>query len=327
MAHELGHFLLAKRTGMAVREFSLGFGPRLGGWKRGGTVYSVRLFPIGGFTLVEGTEPDEPLTETSYATKTVGQRAAMIAAGPLMNFALTIVLFASLFIAYGVPADVNQASTVLGEVIPGYPADKAGLLPGDRLISVDGQTLATWTDFDEYVAARTGQPVTIVYARGAEERTVTVTPVADPETPGEGMIGVAPTIIFKRVGFLKAIGLGFSETWQVLVAWLGTLVGFITRRIPVDLAGPVMTVRFIGTTARSGLANLLYLAGFLSLNIGLFNLLPLPALDGGRLGFLGYEAVSGRKVDPRKESVVHFIGFAALILLMVLVTYRDLLRL
>lgn len=327
LAHEFGHFVVAKRAGIEVREFSIGFGPRLGGWQRRGTLYSVRLLPIGGFTLMSGTEPDEPITPVSFNAKTVGQRSAVIAAGPAMNFVLTAVLFSALFATYGLPVQANLATTTISQVIPGYPADKAGFQPGDVIVSIDGREMKNWTEVDEAIAGALGRPLAIVIRRGQETRAVTVTPAPDPESPGEGIIGVAPPLIFKRAGPVRAVAEGLAETWRVLVAWVGTLVGFIFRRAPVDFAGPVMTVRFIGSTAQSGLANLIYLAGFLSLNIGLFNILPIPALDGGRLTFLAYEGLSGHRVDPRKETLVHFIGFAALLLLMVLVTYRDILRL
>lgn len=327
LAHEFGHFVAAKQAGIGVKEFSVGFGPRLGGWTRGGTVYSLRLLPLGGFTIMVGSEPDEPATPDSYKVKTVGQRSLAIAAGPLMNFILTILVFALMFAIFGLPKDVNVSSTAIGQVLPGYPADKAGLQPGDVLLSIDGQELSDWTQFDTTVAGSLGKQVTIAFRRGGETKSVIVTPTTDPGTPTEGIIGVTPTLLYERIGLGRAISEGFVETWRVLVAWVTALVDFIARRAPIDLAGPVMTVRFIGSTAKSGLANLMYLAGFLSLNIGLFNLLPFPALDGGRLVFLAYEGVTRRKPDPRKESLVHFIGFAALIVLMLLITYRDILRL
>ena len=327
LAHEFGHFVAARRVGIGVKEFSIGFGPRLGGWSRGETTYSVRLFPLGGYTVMVGAEPDEPVTEKSYNVKSVGQRALAIASGPLMNFVLTVVLFATMFAVFGLPVKADLSSTAIGQVIPGYPAERAGVQSGDVLVSVDGQALTDWSSLDKAIAGSLGQEVTLVLRRGQETVTVKVTPAQDPEVPTEGVIGVTPPLIYTRVGLGRAIVEGFTETWRVLVAWLGALVGFITRKVPLDLAGPIMTVRFIGSTAKSGLANLMYLAGFLSLNIGLFNLLPLPALDGGRLTFLAYEGITGRRPDPHRESLIHFIGFAALILLMILVTYRDILRL
>ncbi len=327
LAHEFGHFIAAKQAGIGVREFSIGFGPRLGGWSRGGTLYSLRAIPLGGFTIMVGSEPEEEPAPDAYKVKTVGQRSLAIAAGPLMNFVLTIVLFGLMFAVFGLPKEVNYASTAIGQVLPGYPADKAGLLPGDVLLSIDGQPLADWRQFDQAVSRSLGRQVDLTYRRGSEVLSVVITPTTDPQVPSEGMIGVGPTILYERIGIGRSIVEGFTETWRVLAAWVTSLADYIARRAPLDLAGPVMTVRYIGTTARSGLPNLMYLAGFLSLNIGLFNLLPLPALDGGRLVFLAYEGLTRRKPDPRKESFIHFIGFAALIVLMLLITYRDILRL
>ncbi|MEW6032674.1 MAG: M50 family metallopeptidase [Bacillota bacterium] len=327
LAHEFGHFLAAKRAGVTVREFSIGFGPRLGGWERGGTVYSLRLFPLGGFNLMAGMDPDEPVTEGSFNAKSLGQRVTIVAAGPLMNFLLTALLFSLMFAIFGLPYQANLDSAAIGQVIPGYPAEKAGLEPGDVVVSIDGDEIRTWADLSVRTGRSLGRSITVVVRRGEELRTFVVTPVADPEEPGAGIIGVTPTLLFRRIGPIESVAQGLSETWRVLVAWLSGLVGLFLQRAPADLAGPVMTVRFIGATAKSGLANLMYLAGFLSLNIGLFNLIPFPALDGGRLTFLAYEGITRRKVDPHKESLVHFVGFATLILLIILVTYQDILRL
>jgi regulator of sigma E protease len=327
LAHEFGHLVAAKRAGIGVREFAIGFGPRLGGWTSGGTVYSLRLLPIGGYTIMVGSEPDEPETADAYKVKSVAQRSLVIAMGPLMNFALTFLIFASMFAVFGLPTDINNTSTAIGQVLPGYPADKAGLAPGDVLVSVNGRELTSWAEFDQAIAGSLGREVTLVYRRGRETRSVVLAPVTDPGRPLEGIIGVTPTLLYRRIGLGRSIVEGLTETWRVLAAWVTTLVDALFRRVPLDLAGPVMTVRFIGSTAKSGPGNLMYLAGFLSLNIGLFNLLPFPALDGGRLVFLAYEGLTRRKPDPRRENLVHFLGFAALILLMILITYRDIIRL
>jgi regulator of sigma E protease len=326
LAHEFGHFIVAKRTGIEVKEFSIGFGPRLGGWEKGGTLYSLRALPLGGYNLMAGMDPEENAGEGGFGAKTVAQRSAVLVAGPLMNFLLTIILFSLMFGIFGLPYQANLESAAVGQVVPGYPADRAGLHPGDVIISIDGAPVTDWNDLSTHIGGAVGRPLSVVVRRGQEVRTFTVTPTTDPERPGEGIIGVTPTLLFQRVGPIQAMIHGVTETWRVLVAWLTSLVGLIFQRAPVDLAGPVMTVRFIGSTAKSGLANLMYLAGFLSLNIGLFNLIPFPALDGGRLTFLAYEGITRRRVDPRKENLVHFIGFAALILLIILVTYRDILR-
>ncbi|HCW51788.1 MAG TPA: RIP metalloprotease RseP, partial [Clostridiales bacterium] len=236
-------------------------------------------------------------------------------------------LFSLMFAVFGLPVGTDADSTVIGQVIPGYPAERAGLEPGDAILAIDGREVGTWAEVVESIDSSPGREMVLLVRRGEETLTFEVTPTVDPEDPEEGFLGIAPTLVYRRVGPLEAIYMGVTETWRVLVAWLSGLVGLLLGRAPLDLAGPVMTVKFIGVTAKSGLANLMYLAGFLSLNIGLFNLLPFPALDGGRLSFLAYEGVTGRRVDPRKESLVHFLGFAALILLIILVTYRDVARL
>jgi len=327
LAHEFGHFITAKRAGVRVIEFAIGFGPRLFSWERGETIYSVRLFPVGGFNLMAGMDPEEPAGDDGFRSKSVGWRSAVLAAGPLMNFLLTAVLFSLMFAVFGLPTGVAIDSTAIGQVVPGFPAERAGLRAGDVILSIEGREVSVWEEVVESISGSAGEPLTIVVRRGDQNLTVVVTPTADPQRPGEGAIGVTPTLLFTPIGLGRAVIEGVIETWRVLVAWVGGIVALILGRAPLDLGGPVAAVRFIGSSAQSGLANLMYLAGFLSLNIGLFNLLPFPALDGGRLVFLAYEGLSGRKVDPHKENLVHFIGFATLIILLILVTYRDILQL
>lgn len=327
LAHEFGHFVAARRAGIKVTAFAIGFGPRLLGWQRGETQFSLRLFPIGGYVLMAGMDPEEPATADGFGAKSVAARSSVLAAGPLMNFVLTAVLFSLLFAVYGLPVGVNEASTQLGQVAPGYPAEQAGLRSGDVVLAIDGQPVTSWSQLDQTVENALGRELVFTVRRGADTLAIRVTPAPDPQHREQGVVGVAPTLLYQPVGIGRALYEGATETWRVLTSWLAALRDLLLGRAPLDLAGPVMTVQFIGTTARSGLENLIYLAGFLSLNIGLFNLLPFPALDGGRLTFLAFEGLTGRRIDPKKENFIHFLGFAALILLIILVTYRDILRL
>jgi regulator of sigma E protease len=217
--------------------------------------------------------------------------------------------------------------TVLGEVLPGHPAKAAGLRPGDRVVAVDGIPVTDWRQLVSLVQERPGQETVLEVERQDHRLVIRLVPEESREFPGRGFIGVAPVTVLERLPLPQAIASGFLYAWQLTVVVLKALGGMLTGRQPVDLMGPVGAVVFIGQATRAGLENLMRLAGFLSLNIGLFNLLPIPALDGSRLVFLGLEGVRGRPVDPEKENLIHFVGFALLLLLIVVVTYRDILRL
>jgi len=323
--HELGHFLGAKWSGIKVHEFSLGFGPRLGGFRDRETLYSVRAFPLGGFTRMAGMDPGE--TEAveegrSFNEKTVWQRLLVIVLGPLANFILAVVILGLVFQVQGLPVLPN----VVGAVTPGGPAARAGLRPGDRILSVDGHTVSDWNQMAAQIEARPKQTIILEIGRGGTRLAVSLKTVTKPN--GQGMIGItnaAPVLV--RENPLRSLAGGLAYTWRI--TWL--ILVFIGRMIfyhaPPEVGGPLRVAAEIGQAARMGLANLAELAAFLSINLGIFNLLPVPALDGSRVVFLLTEAVRGRPVDPAKENFIHLVGMGLLLLLMVVVTYNDILHL
>lgn len=323
--HELGHFLMAKRAGVRVDEFAVGFGPRLAGWRRGETVYNLRAIPLGGFVRMAGMYPDpegEPVPPgRGFNDKTVLQRAAIVMAGPLVNILLAAVLFVIALSAIGMPQVLLQVQ----QVQPGKPAAAAGLRPGDRIVAVDGVRLTDWSDMKRRVAASPGRALVFLVERAGRRITLHLTPERAPS--GEGFAGISPAVGFRRVGLAQAIPLGLSHTAQTVA---GTVIGLIgaLRGVPgAEIGGPVLIGKGISDAARMGLWYVLMLSADLSAALGLFNLFPIPALDGSRLAFLGFEAVRGRPVDPEKENMIHFLGFTFLILVMLGVTYRDIVRL
>ncbi len=321
-AHELGHFVVAKRVGIGVHEFAIGFGPRLFGRQVGETSYSLRVFPLGGFVRLRGEDPDEAHEEDSFQRKPVWKRFMVIASGPLMNFVLAVLLFAAIYFAYlGVPL---YRSTAIGELIPGGRAEAVGLLPGDRILTIDGNAVADWHTLVAQINANPEREIIIEYQRDGRVQTVTVVPRRDPQS-GIGLIGIAPQS--QKYAVLPSLRAGLFHTlW--FVRFLGaSIVQMVTGRAAPDVVGPLGIIQIVGEVARTGVFNLLSLAAIISINLGLINLLPIPALDGSRLMFLVVEAVRGRPVDPRKESFIHFVGFTVLILLMILIAYRDLVRL
>lgn len=321
--HELGHFLVAKRVGIMVHEFSLGFGPKVFGFNWGETRYNLRLLPLGGFVRMAGMDPNEeedngiPINKT-FNSKTVLQRAAVIIAGPLMNFLLAAVLFAVIFMAQGMP----HATTKVGEVIDGFPAQKAGLQAGDQITAINQKKVEDWNQLVAEVNRYPGQPIDLTILRGTQEIKLTVATQQDES--GQYKIGIRPTeTVMKKVNPLAALASGAAFTVQLSGLILSFIGQMFTQQAPVDLGGPVRVVSEIGKAAEFGIFQLMQLAAFLSINLGLFNLFPIPALDGSRVLFLVWEKVSGKPVEPSRESFIHLIGFGLLLLLMVVITYND----
>lgn len=335
--HEFGHFVVAKRAGVQVDEFSLGFGPRLAHLRRGETDYSLRIVPLGGYVRMAGMYPNEKdgsadaqlsreanAAGRGWAAKRVAPRLAIIAAGPLMNFLIAALLVAFVFGGLGVP---TTPTLVVARTESGYPAQAAGIRPGDRILSVDGTLARDWNQLHELISSQSGRPVTIVLDRGGRDLTLRMTPVPGPDGSG-GLIGVEPVMLVQRLGVLAALGQGAVWTWQIVAGWFVALARLLHGGGgQAQLLGPVGISEQIGVAAQNGLADLLLFVAALSANLGLINLLPIPALDGSRLVFLAVEGLRGRPVDPEKESFVHLVGFALIVALTLLVTYHDLLHL
>jgi regulator of sigma E protease len=248
--------------------------------------------------------------------KTVAQRAATIFAGPLMNFILAGLLYAIIIGITGVPSNSN----VVGEVIAGNPAAEAGMITGDKIIAVEGIKIDNWQQLVNEISDKPNQTIGIDIERGQELLTLNVEAF---EQAGTGKIGITQST---NPAGLMSIPYGFKQTYDLSILLLTSLGQMITGQIEADVAGPVGIIQIIGIQANEGLLNLVNLAAFLSLNLGIINLLPMPALDGGRLVFLGFEALRGKPIDPNKEGIIHFVGFALLMLLILVVTYRDVAR-
>ena len=322
--HELGHFLAAKAANMYVQEFALGMGPALISVQRGETKYSLRMLPVGGFLRVAGEEttaagPAIP-DARRYDKKTVLQRMIFVAGGSFMNFLLAALIFASIFMFVGVPS----TEPVLGIVNEGWPAAQAGLQPEDRILRIGDIAIATWPDLQRAVTQSEGEPLVFVFRRGQQEMTVVVTPERDDAT-NRLLVGVSPKN--ERFGPLTAVFLGVREMADLTAEILSVIGRMLTGRLPAEGAGPIGMVVMVGEVARTGIANLLSFAAIISIQLGLFNLLPIPALDGSKLVFLALERLRGKPVDPEKENMIHLIGFVLLMVLIVLVTFGDLRRL
>ena len=318
--HELGHYLAAKRAGIKVLEFALGFGKELIGWEKEGTRYTLRLFPLGGFCRLLGEDAEEKEQEGNFQSKSIPARFAVIAAGPLMNFVLAILLFSLMYFFFlGVP---QQHTTRIGEVLAGGRAEEVGLQDGDVILAVNGVKVQDWSDVVSRINANPEKEILLQLQRNGQQHTVTVTPENE---GGRGLIGITP--VYKKFAFFPSILWGFNYTWFFIKLIFVSFYQMIMGVIPADVAGPVGIVSVVGEVMQTGVSNLLSLAAIISINLGIINLLPIPALDGSRLLFLSLEGIRGKPIDPQKEGFIHFVGFAMLIMLMVFISFQDIFRL
>ncbi|MGM0880841.1 MAG: RIP metalloprotease RseP [Bacillota bacterium] len=400
--HEWGHYFFAKRAGILVREFAIGFGPKLFSLKRGETRYTLRLIPAGGFVRMAGEDPEivdvqpgqtvavrvkdnlvtrlylDRLDERSgvirgevvsidlenklsisldiegetesysvhpqalmitkgketqiapidrqFGSKTVGQRALAIFAGPMMNFILAFVLFAAYIQMAGIPVE-SPDKLFVNEITDGMPADQANLKKGDVIDAVNGIKIGA--DFDkmiDIIGKSPNVPIKMDIIRDGKAQQVVLTPV--PNEEGIGKVGITASMPMRSATFTETISgaakLMKNMTISIFEGFKKLLFGEFKLD---DLGGPVRTAEVTSQIAQKGIAQLTSWTALLSLYLGIFNLLPIPALDGSRLIFLGIEAIRRRPIDPNRESMVHFVGFALIMLLMLVVTYNDILRL
>ncbi|AET70043.1 putative membrane-associated Zn-dependent protease [Desulfosporosinus orientis DSM 765] len=336
MIHEFGHYIVAKWIGVKVIEFSFGFGPKILGYQGKETLYAWRLIPLGGFVKLYGmdAEADEQgnaviaskTDPRSFLNKPVWQRMAAIAAGPIMNFVLAIIMFVSVFAYLGIPTQSN----VVGSLVKGKPAAISGIEPGDRIIAVNKELTPDWARLTEVIHSKPNQilSLTIERANDKQRQTISIKTEKDAQT-GNGMIGIAPVeeVIYVHASILEATRVGIQRSVDFTKLIVVSLVQMITGKIPADVGGPIMIAQVIGEGAKEGFSNLLGLTGVLSIQLGLINLFPIPALDGSRLVFLLIEGLRGKPLNPEKENMIHLVGFVLLMGLMLAVTYKDIVRL
>lgn len=332
-AHELGHYWAARRAGMRVHEFAIGMGPVLWSIRKkfeengrmDETLWSIRAIPLGGFVRIAGMEPSEdPHEPGGFDTKPWGWRFVTLIAGCVMNFALAAILFCILGVFIGYPKGVDN---VVGSVVPNYPAAKAGLKSGDEIVGVGGVPTTDIERIRRTIEEHPGEALQLTIMRDGQSRTFTLTPSAEKEGEKKvGRIGVQFKPIRERVNPATALVMGVQSTYEASKGMLFGLYALATRKISGDVVGgPVMIVQQTGEMAKSGIPSLIEFTALLSINLGFINLLPFPALDGGRLIFLILQLFRVR-VDPRKEAYVHAMGMLVLLFFIIVITYRDIQR-
>lgn len=324
LIHELGHFVMAKKTGMLVREFAIGFGPKLISRKVGETVYSIRCVPLGGFNDIAGMEPsDDEAGERSYYRKPILHRMAVIVAGAAMNLILPLFLFWGIIYFTGIYAPSPEP--VLGEVMADTPASRAGLKNGDRILSMDGQEITSWQDFSTLIKDGAGHSYRVVFERAGERQETTLTPEYN-DRAQRALVGVRGDVIVEQVGAVKAFSLAVRRNVLIIGRMISGLGEIISGEAAGDVSGPIGVVQMTGEMAHAGMLPLINFTALLSLNLGIVNLLPIPALDGGHIVVLLLEALRGKPLGEKALGYIQMVGIACLATIMLFATKNDIVR-
>ena len=318
LIHELGHFLTAKMFRVKVHEFAIGMGPKLFGKQKGDTLYSVRLIPMGGYVKMEGEDADSS-DPAAFNNKKPWQRFIMLFAEAFMNLLLGFMLLVTLNVAS--PRLPVVPTMEIVSVYEGMGAEEAGILPGDRILEIDGITMHTRLDM--LLALDGKEQVSITIDRNGQKQTL---PVTLTEMEGSRYLGIQQATEEKNVG--NVLSYSFFETFSIVKLTYQSFFGMFNGTVAVEqMSGPVGIVNEISNAAQTGIFDVIWLALIISLNLGVVNLFPLPALDGGRIVFVLWEMITKKKLKPEHEGLIHFIGFVILILFMLYITKNDLVRL
>lgn len=313
--HELGHYIAAKRLGVKVNEFAFGMGPVIWKKQKGETLHSIRLFPIGGFCSMEGEDEDsdEP---RAFNNKKPWQKIIILAAGSFMNVLCAILIMS---IVVGV---LGFTTTTIDTVSEGSPAETAGIMAGDEITAIDGQPIEAWTDVSAAIASAEGGQIIMTVQRDGRTLEASVTP--EQTQDGAFLIGITSRVSHNP---FRAVAEGAKSTWNITVSMFQTLSQLFTGQLGADsLSGPVGMVQMVSQTTQYGWWYYGFLTALICINLAIINMLPLPALDGGRIIFVIISMITGRPVSQKVEGTVHFVGIMLLFGLMAYVTFNDITR-
>ncbi len=328
--HEAGHFYAARRVGMTVKRFSVGLLRAIVSWtsKKTGIVYQIGILPLGGFVEIKGMNPFEEdafTAKDSYQNMSIWRRYVVLLAGPVANLIVALVMFwgISVFLGLSNPADRAE----LGQIVPGKPAALAGLQQGDRVLTLDGKQLETWTDLTSGLQAKPGLEVELLVQRENKRSAIKVTPA---DEGGVGKIGVYPPVEYIRVGPLQGVKVSVLKVYQITTNTFTMLAWKISgheKGKNLEAAGPIKIVQMASAALQTGPREFLGVMAYLSVILFLFNLFPIPALDGGRGVFLVYEAITRKKIKPKVEAAVNSVGFFLLIGLLIVISGGEIFEL
>ncbi|MBU3073979.1 RIP metalloprotease RseP [Clostridium estertheticum] len=312
--HELGHFMMCKLNGVKVSEFSLGMGPKLFGIKGKETEYLIKAFPVGGYVKMEGEEEssDDP---RSFTNKTPVQRLSIVSAGAIMNIVLAVVLFAI------VGATIGKIVPVIGDIVPNGAAMKAGMQVGDKITKVNKVSIDKWEQFINEVGVSKGENISIEIVRNSKVKTFSLKPIKNVQEK-RFMVGIGGTQ--EKINFGESVSYGFTQTIstsKLIFKFFGSL--FHGKVSVNDVGGPISIIRISTMAAQTGIVNLMMLTAMLSVQLGIFNIIPFPALDGGWIFMLLFEIISGKKLDDSKVGTINYIGFMFLMAFMVFIVIKD----
>lgn len=321
--HELGHFMTAKATGMQVDEFAIGFGPKIYSYQYGPTLYSLRAIPLGGFNRISGMSEEEELTATSFLSKGVSSRLFVIAAGAAMNFILAIFIIWGLMFTIGTK-DISS-EPIVGSVMTDSAASAAHIEKGDRIIAISGISIEKWSDISAAVAQHSQEVLTVTVQRNNENIDLTMIPKLEAQTQ-RPIIGVVPVIITQNHGFFESAVLSVERTGQICKMMIVGLYHMAAGTEKADIAGPIGVAQLAGQVASLGFVNLLMFTAFLSINLGIINLLPIPMLDGGYIILLILEGVTRRRLPARALYYVQMVGMCILAAVFIFAMMQDISR-
>ena len=318
IVHELGHFIMAKINGVYVEEFSLGMGPKIFGFKGKETEYTLKAFPIGGYVKMLGEDEVVEGDKKAFCNKSPLQRISIIIAGPLMNFLFALIVFAVITMNKG------YVTNIINGLIPNSPAEAIGIDIGDKIIGINDKKISTWQDLTTEIYVSNGESLNIIVDRNGEEKSFNLKPYFNEEEQ-RYLVGIEPKTVANPT-FVESVKQSCKEIKSLVIQTYAALKSLITGHGSLqDLGGPVSIVKISGAAAKAGIWNFLNFVAYLSLQLAVLNLLPFPALDGGWTVILLIELISRRKVNDKIVGTLNYIGFSILILLMILVTIKDIL--
>lgn len=333
MVHELGHFFAAKRLGVRVEKFSFGFGPKVVSVKRGDTEYLISAIPLGGYVKMAGDEPGENLTGSKFEflSRSIWERFQIIFAGPLLNYVSAFLIFSVIFM-FGSPT----LTTEVGSLLKDYPAEKSGLSVGDKIIKADGKDVKYWEEMTGIIHKHLDGPIKLTVEKNGKVSDMEIQPIIRDVKDIFGnhtkiaLLGISPSqkIESVRYGFFESFSKGFKKTVDLTVITYKALWSIATGRLSVkeSMTGPIGIFIITGKAAQMGLIYLFHLMAMLSASLAIFNLLPLPVLDGGHILFLIIEKLRGKPLSMKTQENIANVGVALLILLTVFIFYNDIVK-